>query len=375
MIYRYDMAALSMVACGVACGVMACGEASKAVDADGTADTRAFIVAGDYTSGMGLASTIAIPSLEVIRNVIAGVASDDPVLRLHDGRLYIVNRFGHDNITILDAASLSLIEQISTGPGTNPQDVAVRGETLYVAALAAPGILVIENGSVSGTIDLASLDPDGVPDCSSVYLVDELLFVTCGLLRDFAPVGPGKVVVIDTSTSTVLTTFDLVNANPVGFLRQMPVTGALAGDLLISTVLFGEDLTTGCLERIGVGPAPASRGCLIENAALGGYATGYAYGPDDTIYVAVTTGFDIDGTVARVMTYDVETGMLGATAITPEEQRVFDLTRCPDGEWIFADARGGIRVYDADGQELTQDVLDIGLPPTGHGMVCYRFEQ
>jgi len=106
--------------------------------------STAFIVSGDFSSGTGVASTIEIPDLEVTVNAVAGVASDDPVLRHYDGTHYIINRFNHDNITRVDAATNTLIDQIQTGPGSNPQDVAVKGSKLYVPALGTAGVVVID---------------------------------------------------------------------------------------------------------------------------------------------------------------------------------------------------------------------------------------
>lgn len=344
-------------------------DAGMNVDAAPLGST-AFMVAGDFFS-TGVASTISIPGLEVTPNAVAGVASNDPVVRYIDGSLYIVNRFGHDNITILDATTLSLIDQVSTGPGSNPQDVAVKGDTLYVAALGAAGILSIASDGSISTIDLSNLDGDGLPDCNSVYLVDDTLVATCGLLTNFAAVVPGKVVIIDTTDDSVEDTFDLSTRNPFGFIQKSDDNSRLGGDLLIGTVDFNVNITTGCVERISVTPTAQSLGCMIDNGLLGGYATGIAHGPGDTLYLAVTTGFDKNGSIAHATSYDVQSGMLAAEPISGDGERIFNLARCPTGEWVFADGAGGMRVYDANGQQMTTGLLDIGLPPTGAGVVCY----
>lgn len=365
---------------GAACGDDSPGDGVRA-DAsvpggpDAGPGSTAFIVSGDFM-GTGIASTIDVPSLRVTQNVIAGVASDDPTVRHIDGKHYIINRFNHDNIVIIDAASRALLGQISTGPGSNPQDVAVQGARIYVAALAAPGVLVLDAddpaAGVIETIDLSALDPgDGVPDCKSVYLAGDTLFVACAILSNFDPSGPGKVAVIDTSDNSVVDVLELSTLNPVGRLHPTSATGPLGGDLLVATVVFGGELTTGCVERIGVTPAPEAKGCLIDNAALGGYATGYTYGADDVLYLSVTRGYDAGGAIAEVRTYDAVAERLSDTAITSAGQRVFDLAQCPTGEWVFADASGGIRVYAASGDELTGDLLDVGLPPVEGGLVCF----
>lgn len=360
-----------------------CGDSQTAADAAAPADAEhqadagrqstAFVVAGDFTA-TGVASTIEVPSLRVTQNAVAGVAGHDPYVRYIDGRFYIINSYSLDNISIVDAAERSFVDQISTGAGTTPQDIAVKGSSLYVAALSAPGVLVVDAGDPQAeieTIDLSSLDDsDGIPDCNSVYLVGDLLYVTCSLLDNFVPTGPGKVAVIDTGDHTVIDTFDLVHANPVGFLQATSEDGPLGGDLLIATVDFS-DLTTGCVERIATAPEPGSSGCLVENSALGGYASGMAYSPEGMLYLAVTEGYD-PGPIAKMVRFDAQGDMLLPESLSPGEQSPFDLVRCPTGELVVADAAaGGVRVYDADGEELTSAALDIGLPPVSKGLSCF----
>lgn len=341
---------------------------------DAGVSATAFVVAGDYM-GTGIASTIALPAGTVAQNVAAGVASGDPAVRHHGDRIYIINRFGADNVTVLDAGSFELIAQISTGAGSNPQDVAARGSTLYVAALNAPGILVLDverpGDGVIQTIDLSALDPaDGLPDCGSIYLVEDTLYATCGLLQNFAPVGPGKVAIIDAASGTLTGSIDLETSNPVGFLQPAPAGSALAGDLLVATVDFGA-LTTGCIERIRTGDAPEA-GCLVENQALGGYASDLAAGADDTLYLAIIRGYGAGGPDAVMTSYDLGASQLRPAPISPAEQRIFDVAWCPGDLLLAADAeRGGVRVYAADGSELTDDALDVGLPPVSNGTVCF----
>src|SRR5690606_37442985 len=119
------------------------------------------------------------------QNAVAGVASTDPVVRRHGDRLYIINRFGADNVTVLDAGTLELVAQISTGPGSNPQDVAVDGDLLYVATMAGDGVAILDltdpDAGVIDTIDLSPLDSaEDTPNCQTLALRGRHLMVACG---------------------------------------------------------------------------------------------------------------------------------------------------------------------------------------------------
>ena len=266
----------------------------------GGSSGTAFVVGTDFVSA-GIASSIDIPGLEVRQNAVDGVASTDPVVRYLDGRIYIINRFGADNVTVLEADSLQLVAQISTGAGSNPQDVAADGDTLYVPTLAGSGIAVLDLGrpdeGVIDTIDLSNLDrEDGEPNCHSAVRIDRRLAVVCGILDEsFKPRRRGRVVVIDLDSGRRLGNFMLENRRPFGFALGI-ASGPLAGDLLVSTSpRFLDPASAGCLERVHVSAdPPASAGCLVSNQTMGGYAAGLAAGSEGRLWIAVTTGFNAD---------------------------------------------------------------------------------
>ena len=344
-----------VLATAVACG------SEDGGPGDGDGEATIWAVGTDFSTA-GVLSRVDLPSLTVTQDAVVGVASTDPVVRSYGGLLYIVNRFGFDNVTIVDPASGQLVEQISTGNGTNPQDVAVKGDKLYVAALGSAGVVVLDTANPSAaptTIDLSSYDTnDGIPDAGSVYLVGDTLFVTLQLLDDQFTSHGGKVVLIDTTDDTVVGDFDLTYHNPIGLLQPH-------GDELIVATTEDFGAGNGCVERIATGATPASAGCLIENGDLGGYPGAYRSG-GASAWVTVNTSF----TEAKLVAVDAS-GAISATA-TDAGQQPTDMTVCPTGHVVVGDTTGGgLRVYDADGAELTTEVLDIGQPPVFvNGLVC-----
>jgi hypothetical protein len=348
-------------------------DAAPAPDSGPTSAT-AFAVATDFAT-TGVASTISVPALDVTANAIEGVASTDPAARLQGDRLFVVNRFGGDNITILDPARLALIDQISTGPGSNPQDVARVGDRLYVAALAAPGLLVIDltrpDKGVVDTIDLSELDPeDGLPDCGSVVAVGDQVVAVCGVLDEaFMPRGPGQVALI--AGGALVDTVPLTQVRPFGLVQAAP-----AGDaVLIPTVQdFAVPGAGGCLERVAVGKGTVeATGCLAANADLGGMVSALAWDPaGDVLWMTVTTSFDEEDFGPHGDLVSLPAGGEPARAALPDEVRPMDLAVCPTGHLVISDANRGVRVLapGAD-RELTSAPLDIGLPPVSNGLVCY----
>jgi hypothetical protein len=363
--------------------VAACGDNLPGrPDAPGDAapaGARAVIVAGNFMPGeSGVMSALSFEPLAVDPRVApTGAVGSDPVLRRIGDELLVVNRAEGNNVTILDAATFAVKAQLATGTGSNPQDVAVYGGKLFVPAFGTAGVVVIARGSgARETIDLSALDPDGEPNCVSAYTVGDEVYVACELLDlTFQPRGPGRIAVIDAATNAVKTTFPLANANPFGAFEQLPAD-VLGGDLVIPTVPSFTDFSTGCVERVQTGAAPRANGCVVENAALGGYAARLdvqRHGGEQLLWLVVSK-FDTEPRGA-LWGYDLVTEALWPAPLSPPSQVLVDLAACPDGRVVVADAAiatNGLRVYE-DLREQTAAPLPIGLRPgSPHGLVCYE---
>jgi hypothetical protein len=350
------------------------GDVDAGADAGEPAGATAFAVATDFAT-TGVASTVSIPELDVTVNAIEGVATTDPVVRRQGDRLFVVNRFGQDNVTVLDSARLTLVDQLSTGAGSNPQDAAVVGDTLYVAALGAPGILVLDlarpEAGVVDTIDLAELDKeDGGPDCTSVVALGEQVVAVCGVLdENLAPRGPGAVALIDGARRTLVQTAPLTQVRPFGLIHAAADESAV----LIPTIEdFARPAGPGCLERVVVGKGSLrAAGCLVENADLGGFVSGLASGRAG-LWMTVTTSFDPDDLGPYGDVVSLPAGGKPDRIALADDVRPMDVAVCPGGHIVLSDATRGVRVLAPGGErELTSAPIDIGLPPVSNGLACY----
>ncbi|MBV8759416.1 MAG: hypothetical protein JO257_19160 [Deltaproteobacteria bacterium] len=370
------------------CVLAACGDNAKLEPDGGGGDNgdsggsnaaplyKAVMLGADFSSGTGVVSRLDLATLEMQTNAIAGVATSDPVVRHIGDKLYVVNRFVGENVTILDAHSLSPIDQISTGASSNPQDVAVVGEKLYVPAMGTTGVVVLDNGHAT-TIDLGSVlgDPDGKPDCVSAYAVGTKVFVACSLLdQNFTPRGPGKIAVIDTATDHA-TALTMPDKNPAGFFTKSPDDSVFHGDLLISLVPSFDTYTTGCLLRVPTdGTTAPTCATGVSNMALGGFINSIAVGTDKKLYLAVVVDANFSTQSGKLRTFDMNAGTLVPTVMSSMSEQITDLAACPDGEIVAIDSTmnaNGVRVF-KDGTERTTMPLSIGLPPIfGSGIVCY----
>src|SRR5690606_13714927 len=136
-----------------------------------------------------------------------------------------------------------------------------------------------------------------------------------------------------------------------------PADGALAGDLLLATVPDFADLTKGCVQRIDVTDLAVT--CLVENEALGGFASGIAVGADGIWFAAVSgfaAGPDDFGAIGRLVRLEPDSLEVVAD-IGRADHRPFDVAVCPTGHVVTADAAGGVRVHGAGGAEGEGELL------------------
>lgn len=349
---------------------------------------------GDSASGMPIAIAVApsadytapgiLSKLDVVQrtsqtNLAAGAVGGDPMLRRIGDTLYIINR-NLNNVTMLSAHGLSYVDQISTGNNSNPQDVAVVGDQLFIPALGTAGIVVGMRGSNEPTtIDLQddlNCADTCKPYCVSAYAIDNEVYVACGLFTftEAAPFGApaekGKVAVIDATSHAVRTVFELPGPNPYNQFVRTPVNSAFGGDLLIPTLDFVVP-TNSTIVRVSPGTSP-SASLAIPSTDLQGSASHIDVfeGQPSLLFMAVAPNFD----EGQLRVFDLSSNQLWSGSLSPSTQYISDVAACPDGSIVVADrsGSGGLRVYSSGGAEVTSTALSIGLQPGfGNQLVCY----
>ncbi|HUQ06119.1 MAG TPA: hypothetical protein VM261_26630 [Kofleriaceae bacterium] len=337
------------------------------LDADNT-DARppkvtAVAVGVDY-AGAAVMGAIDVASKTLTPSLGTGQLATDPIVRFLGDEVWVINRLTGGNVVAFDPDDWTVTFSGGTGAGTNPQDVAVVGNKLFVPALATSGVRVLDR-LVPGTIrsiDLSALDPDLQPDCVSAFAVGNTVVVTCGMLDGFTPRGNGMVVYIDAATETVTAMRALPVPNPLGQLRATPSGPPLAGDLLTAAPDFGAAPNDGCIVRIPTTPGAPS--CVVTNTVLGG-------NPD--VMAPSANGATIWLTVnGRMRGYDV----LGATLAAPVgATNLVSLDACPDDTIIVGErptTGGGVRLYRSDIEQTTAPLMLGKQPGYGNTISCFR---
>ncbi|TMA39262.1 MAG: hypothetical protein E6J79_03905 [Deltaproteobacteria bacterium] len=335
----------------------------------GAEPARAIVVTTDFETG--LLATVGVARPHSVGRPTSPIHAD-AVVRTFGDRVYVVNRFLGDNLQVLDPArGLATVVQCSTGPGSNPHDVAVVGpHKAYVTRFDRPELWIVDPdppscaGFFLGQIDLGAFaDADGLPEMDQMTLVADRLFVSLERLdrrRDFAPAGKSLLVAIDTATDAVVGTVELSGGNAFGEsagLVHEPRTGKLVVAEAGSIFRTGD----GGLERIDPF-ALRAEGFFVTEDDLGGNVT-------DFVLVSPTKGYAvvIDDALHNVLLAFDPSRHAVTRRLLVRREFLPEIDLAPDGTLWLAD-RGlpapGIRIFDvASDRPLTRGAIDVGLPP------------
>ncbi len=193
---------------------------------DEVSNSKALILTASspYFSNSSL-TTIELGDHSSVDEDIYETHGDDEV-RYYNGKVYILNRFGYDYIEVFDAEHNFEKElTISTGEGTNPQDIAIISDTkAYVSCYDTSDLLIVDpsNGEQLGTIDLSDYaDDDGIPEMhkmvefkifgkSRVYLTVQRLDRN----NWFEPTNESYIIELDGDNDNIINAIELTGTNP-----------------------------------------------------------------------------------------------------------------------------------------------------------------
>jgi len=335
----------------------------------GYAGEIAVISTTDYSSGN--LAVLAEGASEAQVDVLP-ICSDN-VLFSYAGALYVLERFGADNIIKVDGDDLSpsgVVYQYSVGNGANPHAIAfVNAEKAYVTRNDDTKLWVIDPSAGSeaafkiGEIDLSEYaDDDGLPEMSAMVLVGGKLYV--GLQRldrnnGWAPLD-AKVVVIDTATDAVIKVIALEKGNPQAMV-------AFGGKLYVTCGGSLFDPTDGGIEVIDTA-TDTHADVLIPESDLGGNVGALVLRSATKGYVIVG-GYVQDAAGNWVPSYvvrpfDPSDGTVGAAL--GGSQSAISMGLGEDGVLYVADRsteEPGVYTYDA-ADNLIAGPIATGLPPS-----------
>ncbi|MGH8104660.1 MAG: hypothetical protein ACREJQ_09085 [bacterium] len=245
-----------------------------------------FIVTTDYQSGSYGVYAVSQGVMSAANPSI----NSDATATFYGGKVWVVNRFGQDNILEVDPATgfQPTTNQFSVGAGANPYDIEFASMTkAYVSRYDATTLWIVNPGTGQkiGEIDLSPFADaaDGKPEMAYMAMSGGRLFVALQRLDrtgfPWTPAAAGAVVVIDTATDAVVDASPGVpGVNAIALAGQNPTT---EWQTFNGRLYIGEQGALGVLdggiERVNP-TTLAPEGFLVSESALGGEITDFALG-------------------------------------------------------------------------------------------------
>jgi hypothetical protein len=335
----------------------------------GAAETRAFVLTTDFSTGSLSANPLGTSA---VSKDVASVYSD-AVERWYGGLLYVVNRFGQDNIQVIDPAqNYATVRQFSTGNGTNPQDICFVSPTkAYVTRYEVSDLLIVNpsTGASLGVIPLGAFaDADGIPEMAHMVRVDRRVFVALERLdrnAGFRPTDKSLIAVIDADADTVLDADPLLpGTQAIRLTGKNPAT-TFAFDRANSRLLIGCAGAFGVLDGgielvdpVGM----KSLGYAITESALGGDVGNIAWNGAAHSYAIVSDA----SSNTLLVSWSALTGQKIATVFAPGGFSLSDCELDDRGELYVCDSNllaPGLYVFRVSDDTLVRGPLDCGLPP------------
>lgn len=376
--------AAALISCGSS---ISSGSGSGSGDADVTGDDEfAFVTTTNYSDSASY-STINLEDLSTSVNIPsqAGIIESDNTAVYYNNKVYVINRFGFDNITVLNFSDLSTaVNQFSTGNGSNPHDMAfVSDSHAYVSLYEENDILRVDPTVTNGNaivdrIDLSGFaarygDPDGIVEAGKMVIVNNYLFVCLQLLDRnnwFSPIAGVNAVlaVIDTTTGQLV---DVDTSDPdidpivlTGQNPQFMRYDSTLGRIVVSqTGNYG--VNDGGIETVDPVTFTAE-GFIVDENTLGGDL-------GDFVIVDGLKGYAVVGFLDaqwnyfnKLVIFDVTTG-INLGNLTGDLPFIPSLALDSSKQILVPDrsmTAPGIRIYDSlTDSEVTASPIDVGLPP------------
>jgi hypothetical protein len=337
-------------------------------------DATALIVTSDFESG-SYATINLDDNSQVVKNINT-IHSDSVVHYDSDrGIPFVIARMGGSYVDVLDPQDgFDIVGEYTVkdtdAVDTNPQDMeVVSDDKAYVSRLGTADLLVVHptDGTVIDTIDLSSYaDEDGNPEAARMHQLDGKIYLALQrtdsmtwLTTDYS-----SILVIDAETGAVEEEIETTAKNPSAEIRYNASMDKL---VIVESGDFG--VLEGGIEFLDPSDNSVS-GLVITEEELGGDV-------DDAVVVSATKGYAIVGVITdwdnfigetSLVSFNPSTGKkLGNVAVSDNwDYNAIELN--PDGTELWLADRAmtnpGIRIFDvATDEELTEDPIDVGLPP------------
>ena len=300
----------------------------------------------------------------------------DAIARYQDGKVYIINRLGRDNIQVLDPhIGYSTVMEFSVGTKSNPQDfIKISNSKAYVSLYNKDQLLVVnpELGTFTGEIDLNSYtDSDGYPEAGQMVLHENRVYLAIQRLnrsntqQNWPPADYSLLLEIDTVTDKVANEYKLQSTNPI-FLKKVEIFGE--SHIVVNTpgYLGFNFKIDGGIEAFNLRTKALREGFIYSETTAGGDILDFVI-KDDTVGYANVEYQDFSTSIQK---FNPTTGekLSELANFSSKNGYVSGMLLAPNGYLYLGDAtfsNPGVMIYNTNqgDTKITPTPVSVGLRP------------
>jgi hypothetical protein len=324
-----------------------------------------FITETDFKSGY--MEKISIKTGKILDN--GRSIFDDIAIRTFGGYIYLIERFGADNIIKYDPSKKgddAFLYQKKMGDNWNPQDIEfINDRKAYIANNNEPEITVLDpsTGTFLKHIDISKFtympDSNKSPHAADLQLVESYVYALLQRRNGFDPGAPTLILKIDISTDSIIDTVALNFKN--GYAMSYA-----NGALYITNPGSVYSSSDGGIEMVDLATNKVT--VLFEESTLGGSPNCIVHKEKDSFYITSYVAWK----KVSVLEIDAATKTVVATLERVQDAYGGIIYDSISGKLFVAerdDAEMGVRIFENNVQVGETVRTANSLPPSGFTIV------
>ncbi|WP_295069387.1 hypothetical protein [uncultured Fibrobacter sp.] len=339
----------------------ACSDNSTSADDDPLKPGSVYVFGSDYKTG-----ELRWVSEDGVSEDSKEFNQDSKIVGI-DGNLFVLERYGADNLALVDVSDNKVKWQKDLGDGANPSDVVkANKDEVWVALEGAAKFLKVsvKDGEVVKTVKTDGFNQGkaSTPNLVDFEVSGDTLFALFQRSENYAYPVPGLLALYKLSNGDLLDTIKLAKKNPMAM-------GFAKGKLYIASQgEYNADGGTDADDKRGIEVVDFGKkktSMVVDGKKLGGGVYAFAVDPEGVAFAAIYKGF---GNVPLAKVDLSEKSVKTVSEVSDVEgSLVFDDV---DGVLYVGDrgSKGGL--YSYDGKKATKiDAPKDMLPVYGIALV------
>lgn len=265
----------------------ACSDNSTSADDDPLKPASVYVFGSDYKTG-----ELRWVNEDGVSDKSVQFNQDSKIIGI-DGNLFVLERFGADNLALVDASENKVKWQIELDDGANPSDVVKANKDEVWVALEGAAKFVkvaVKDGKVTKTVETKKFNQGkaSTPNLVDFEVSGDTLFALFQRSENYAYPAPGLLAMYKLSNGDLLDTIKLAKKNPMAM-------GFAKGRLFVASQgEYNENYGTDADDARGIEVvdfAKKNSSMVVDGKKLGGGVYAFAVDPDGVGYAAIYKGY------------------------------------------------------------------------------------